>query len=184
MGSAPGEGKPEVQPQHRVRVTRPFFLGVYPVTQKQYEQVMGTTRAISRIQATMHLWNGSPGTDRRILATGSRTCLQKRLYAGVTACPEKLSGNTPAAPDSTTNYAFPGNEESLGEYAWYEANLRDRTHPVGQKLPNACLRYAWKRGGMVCRLLGRRLRCQRRRRPGRTRPGRTIFRFFARLARW
>ncbi len=28
-------------PQHEVTITRPFYLGVYPVTQEQYEQVMG-----------------------------------------------------------------------------------------------------------------------------------------------
>ncbi len=28
-------------PEHRVRLTRPFYLGVYPVTQQQYQDVMG-----------------------------------------------------------------------------------------------------------------------------------------------
>ncbi len=30
------------QPQHRVRITRPFYLGMYEVTQSEYERVMGT----------------------------------------------------------------------------------------------------------------------------------------------
>jgi formylglycine-generating enzyme required for sulfatase activity len=29
------------QPQHRVRITKPFYMGVYAVTQAQYEAVMG-----------------------------------------------------------------------------------------------------------------------------------------------
>ena len=29
-------------PQHEVEITRPFYLGVYPVTQQQYRKVMGT----------------------------------------------------------------------------------------------------------------------------------------------
>ena len=29
------------EPQHRVRITRPFYLGIYEVTQAQYEAVMG-----------------------------------------------------------------------------------------------------------------------------------------------
>ena len=33
----PGEG-----PQHRVRITRPFYLGMYVVTQQEYQRVMGT----------------------------------------------------------------------------------------------------------------------------------------------
>ena len=33
----PGEG-----PQHRVRITKPFYLGMYVVTQDEYQRVMGT----------------------------------------------------------------------------------------------------------------------------------------------
>jgi uncharacterized protein (TIGR02996 family) len=29
-------------PQHEVEITRPFYLGVFPVTQEQYQKVMGT----------------------------------------------------------------------------------------------------------------------------------------------
>ena len=30
------------QPQHRVRITKPYYLGMYEVTQSEYERVMGT----------------------------------------------------------------------------------------------------------------------------------------------
>ena len=40
MGSPEGEGLNNERPQHQVNVP-PFFLGKYPVTQKQYEAVMG-----------------------------------------------------------------------------------------------------------------------------------------------
>jgi formylglycine-generating enzyme required for sulfatase activity len=43
-GSEPGEnlrGNDE-GPQRRIRLSKPFYLGVYPVTQEQYETVMGT----------------------------------------------------------------------------------------------------------------------------------------------
>jgi formylglycine-generating enzyme required for sulfatase activity len=43
MGSPPGEpGRhPDEDPQHRVGLTRPFYLGTMPVTQAQWMQVMG-----------------------------------------------------------------------------------------------------------------------------------------------
>ncbi len=34
----PGEG-----PRHHVRITRPFYLGMYPVTQEEYQRVMGAS---------------------------------------------------------------------------------------------------------------------------------------------
>ena len=43
MGSpdADGEADGNEKPQHRVRITRPFYLGVHEVTQAQYKAVMG-----------------------------------------------------------------------------------------------------------------------------------------------
>ena len=29
------------QPVHKVRITQPFYMGIYPVTQEQFEQVIG-----------------------------------------------------------------------------------------------------------------------------------------------
>jgi uncharacterized protein (TIGR02996 family) len=44
MGSPSGEeGRhSDEHPRHRVEITRPFYLGVYPVTQEEYRQVTGT----------------------------------------------------------------------------------------------------------------------------------------------
>jgi formylglycine-generating enzyme required for sulfatase activity len=44
MGAAAGEqeARDDERPQHAVEITRPFYLGAYPVTQAQYEKVMGT----------------------------------------------------------------------------------------------------------------------------------------------
>jgi formylglycine-generating enzyme required for sulfatase activity len=38
---------------------------------------------------------------------------------------------------NTTRYCFGDEESGLGEYAWYDKNSGSRTHPVGQKRPNA-----------------------------------------------
>ncbi len=44
MGSPDSEEKrgSHEGPQHQVRITKPFYLGVYQVTQEEYERVMGT----------------------------------------------------------------------------------------------------------------------------------------------
>lgn len=38
---------------------------------------------------------------------------------------------------SITAYYFGDNENLPGDYAWYSGNSGNKTHPVGQKLPNA-----------------------------------------------
>jgi formylglycine-generating enzyme required for sulfatase activity len=44
MGSPAGEAErgDDEGPQHEVTLTQPFYMGIYPVTQRQYEAVMGT----------------------------------------------------------------------------------------------------------------------------------------------
>ena len=42
---------------------------------------------------------------------------------------------------SATRYCFGNDERRLGEYAWYGANAGGKTHPVGQKRPNAWALY-------------------------------------------
>jgi formylglycine-generating enzyme required for sulfatase activity len=48
MGAPDGEGSPRLspaiseQPQHKVEITRPFYMGVYEVTQQEYQKVTGT----------------------------------------------------------------------------------------------------------------------------------------------
>ena len=38
---ADADAEPDEKPQHRVQITRPFYMGVYEVTQAQYQAVMG-----------------------------------------------------------------------------------------------------------------------------------------------
>ncbi|MCH2115976.1 MAG: formylglycine-generating enzyme family protein [Pirellulales bacterium] len=38
---------------------------------------------------------------------------------------------------TTTAYSLRNDERQLPQYAWYEGNSKDTTHPVGKKLPNA-----------------------------------------------
>jgi formylglycine-generating enzyme required for sulfatase activity len=38
---------------------------------------------------------------------------------------------------SNTTYSFGNSATELGNYAWYDANSENKTHPVGKKQPNA-----------------------------------------------
>ncbi|WP_333316947.1 SUMF1/EgtB/PvdO family nonheme iron enzyme [Microcoleus sp. B4-C1] len=41
MGSPSGEGNDNERPQHQVTFAQPFYIGKYPITQKQWQAVMG-----------------------------------------------------------------------------------------------------------------------------------------------
>ena len=119
------------KPQHRVRITKPFYLGKYLVTQEQWESVMGK--------------NPSPfkGTKNPVERVSWDDCqeflkrLNEKSGGGKFRLPTEAQWEYACRAGSTTRYCFGDDESGLGEYAWYDKNSGGRTHPVGEKKPNA-----------------------------------------------
>ena len=63
-----GSGSTSEQPQHPVKISRPFFLGIHEVTQGQYQAVMGIIPVTSRDRMTCR-WKTFPGSTRSNSAT-------------------------------------------------------------------------------------------------------------------
>src|SRR5262249_14048453 len=73
MGSPGGEPgrSPNEGPRHEVEITRPFWLGAYPVTQQEYHLVMGADRPLaprSRFPADSASWDERVAFGRRLWA--------------------------------------------------------------------------------------------------------------------
>src|SRR5262249_27456750 len=81
MGSPPGEMDrcPDEDPQHPVTITRPFYLGAYPVTQAQYERVMGTNPSSFRPVSGMGL--GGPNNRVEMVSWEDAVQFCQRLSA-------------------------------------------------------------------------------------------------------
>ena len=138
-------GSPEdgMAPQHKVRITKSFYVGVYEVTQAEYEKLMGENP--SRFS------KGGGGAEEVSGEDTSSHPVENVRWEDAVAFCERLSaeeGKTYRLPTeaeweyacragSTTRYSFGDDEESLGEYVWHTGNSDDKPHSVGKKKPNA-----------------------------------------------
>jgi formylglycine-generating enzyme required for sulfatase activity len=130
MGSH--DGYQDEKPVHRVRISKAFYLGEYEVTQSQWQAVMGNNpssfKGDPNLPVESVFWDDVQEFIRRLNAKEGGT--KYRL-------PTEAEWEYAARAGSTTVYSFGNNPSQLGEYAWYDDNARDKTHPVGQKKPNA-----------------------------------------------
>ncbi|MGO8689931.1 MAG: SUMF1/EgtB/PvdO family nonheme iron enzyme [Thermoguttaceae bacterium] len=121
------------KPQHRVQITRPFYLGKYLVTQEQWQAVMGSNPS------------GFKGPKNPVENVSWDDCqeflgkLRKKFGAGrgKFQLPTEAQWEYACRAGSTTRWCCGDSEAALGDYAWYNKNAKSRTHPVGEKKPNA-----------------------------------------------
>jgi len=119
---------------HKVTLTKPFGLGVYEVTQQQYEKVMGKNP--SKFKAPQNpveqvIWNDAVEFCRKLSDLPSE---KSRGY--VYRLPTEAEWEYACRAGTTTKYSFGDSESQLGDYGWYDKNSRKTTHPVGGKKPN------------------------------------------------
>jgi len=123
-------------PQRKVTISKPFYMGIYEVTRSQWREVMTTELwAISRnsrskldYAASMINWKDA-----------GKFCLMlsKRIGKKV-SLPTEAQWEYACRAGRTTAYSFGDDQSELGDYAWYQGNIRKRTnvHEVGRKRPN------------------------------------------------
>jgi formylglycine-generating enzyme required for sulfatase activity len=128
-------------PQHKVRISRPFYLGVTEVTQEQYEKMMGKNPSIfSKMGIGADRVKGMDTSKFPVENVSWDDAVEfcRRLSAkeGVTyRLPTEAEWEYACRAGSTTRYCFGDDESQLGEYAWH-GEVGGGTHPVGKKKPN------------------------------------------------
>jgi formylglycine-generating enzyme required for sulfatase activity len=119
------------KPQHRVRITKPFYLGKYLVTQEQWKAVMGSNpsyfkRPKNPVETVS--WDDCQQFLKR---------LNDKVGSGKFQLPTEAQWEYACRAGSKTRYCFGDDASKLGEYAWYDENSGGETHPVGDKKPTA-----------------------------------------------
>jgi formylglycine-generating enzyme required for sulfatase activity/serine/threonine protein kinase len=130
------ERLPGEAPRHRVRITKAFWLAVTEVTQAQYEQVMGSNPSRFKEDANcpveMVSWDEASTFCRKLGELPEERSGQ-RAYR----LPTEAEWEHACRCGTTTTWYSGDDEAGLIEIACYTANSGGKTHPVGQKKPNA-----------------------------------------------
>ncbi len=138
MGSPDSDPNAESyeKPQHQVKVNS-FAIGKYPVTQAQYEAVMGTNP--SHFKNNSWLKNNLQNPVENVSWNDAQAFCQKlsQITGKTYRLPTEAEWEYACRAGTTTRYYFGDDANQLGDYAWYDGNSQETTHPVGQKKPNA-----------------------------------------------
>jgi formylglycine-generating enzyme required for sulfatase activity len=144
MGSPSGEeGRSSDEKQHRVRITRGFYLKATEVTQGEWEALMGSNPSYFKDCGKSCPVENVSWTDA--VSYLNKLSDRERL-------PRCYDGNDRFVGLSCKGYRLPTEAEweyaaragttgarygDVDAVAWYDGNSGSTTHPVGQKRPNA-----------------------------------------------
>jgi formylglycine-generating enzyme required for sulfatase activity len=118
-----------------VELTRPFYLGTYPVTQREFQAVMGDNPSHftpdhggGPLHPVEHVsWEDCRAFCERLSAEEpGRTC----------GLPAESEWEYACRAGTTARYHFGDDPALLGDYAWYCENADARPHKVGTRKPN------------------------------------------------
>ena len=129
MGS--NDGYDDEKPVHQVKISRPFYLGKYPVTQAQWQTVMGNNPS--------HFKGASRPVEQVSWNEVQEFITKLNELEGCEGCyrlPTEAEWEYAARAGTTTAYSFGDDVGQLGNYAWYGDNSNGETHSVGEKGAN------------------------------------------------
>ena len=135
MGSPTTEvGMVNRESPHEVTVSNSYYLGVFEVTQGEYEKVMGNNP--SKFRGAKNPVETVSWEDAVSFCKKLSEMPEEKAAGREYRLPTEAEWEYACRATSTISYCFGDMAESLGEYAWFGEGLRGTTHPVGEKKPN------------------------------------------------
>lgn len=129
MGSDEQIGDEDESPKHEVCISKPFYMGKYEVTQKQWKQIMGSNNSNFK------------GDDNPVDTVSFLECNEfAKKLSDITkkkvSLPTEAQWEYACRAGSDTKWFFGDDENDIEEYGWIDSNSNMQTHPVGLKKPN------------------------------------------------
>ncbi|MDD5239896.1 MAG: formylglycine-generating enzyme family protein [Candidatus Omnitrophica bacterium] len=131
-------------PIHTVCISKPFYLGIYTVTQKDWEAVMGKWEHRPTQSSGMLKCRNIGNKNLPICCVSWDDCqifiaLLNKIEGGINyRLPTEAEWEYACRAGSSTNFCFGDNGELLERYAWFGPKYGfKKNHIVGQKKPNA-----------------------------------------------
>ena len=121
-------------PQHRVRITRPFYLGKYEVTQAQWQSVVGENPSAFQDNPNHPVENLHWHNVQPFLA---RLNDSEFPTIGKFALPTEAQWEYACRAGTSSVYSFGDEAADMARFGWTRENSGDATHPVGKLESNA-----------------------------------------------
>jgi formylglycine-generating enzyme required for sulfatase activity len=139
------------EPVHRVRITEPYYLGTFPVTQAEYRAVAACAAELRLDPEPSHFKGDSRPVEQVSWEDAVAWCgwIQKhwRDLRGTTkegtelairsfGLPSEAQWEYACRAGTETEYHTGDGEAALAEAGWYDGNSGGETHSVGEKEEN------------------------------------------------
>ena len=145
MGSSTNElGRIDQEDLHKVTLTQGFWLGKYEVTQAQYQAIMGTNPSYFKgadLPVEYVAWEDAMEFCAKLTEIEKAAGRLPKGYEYTLPTEAQWEyacrAGTTTALNSGKNLSSEEKCPEMDEVGWYGYNTANKTHPVGQKLPNA-----------------------------------------------
>jgi formylglycine-generating enzyme required for sulfatase activity len=142
MGSLDEQGKEDERPRRCVQISRDFYLGKFPVTQEQFQFVMGENP--SRFSLTKrHPVDNVSWTQAREFCRRLQAHLQCQrppdsppVPIASVGLPTEAEWEYACRAGTQTLFSFGDNPKDLPGSGWFDKNSEKTTQAVGQLKPN------------------------------------------------